>query len=67
MIPVRPAIRNWKRNPTQNSMGVLNSIFPPHIVANQLKILMPVGTAIAMVERTKNVLAFELMPTVNMW
>src|SRR3989442_15722817 len=67
MIPVRPATRNWKRKATQNSIGVLNSIFPPHMVANQLKILIPVGTAIAIVDSTKNVLALELMPTVNMW
>ena len=50
----------------QNSIGVLNSIFPPHMVASQLKILMPVGTAMAMVEITKKVLAAELIPTVNM-
>ena len=51
----------------QNSIGVLKSIFPPHIVANQLKILIPVGTAIAIVDRTKKVFTFALMPTVNMW
>src|ERR1700726_3730920 len=67
MIPVRPAIKNWKRKAIQNSIGVLNSIFPPHMVANQLKILIPVGTAIAMVEITKKVLAAAPMPTVNMW
>jgi hypothetical protein len=37
------------------------------MVANQLKILIPVGTAIAIVDSTKKVLAAELMPTVNMW
>ena len=67
MIPVSPATRNWKRKAMQNSIGVLNSIFPPHMVANQLKILIPVGTAIAIVENTKKVLAFAPMPTVNMW
>src|SRR5882762_8675661 len=50
-----------------NSIGVLKWIFPPHMVASQLKILIPVGTAIAIVERTKNVFAFGFMPTVNMW
>jgi hypothetical protein len=40
---------------------------PPHMVASQLKILIPVGTAIAIVDRTKNVFPAELMPTVNMW
>ena len=37
------------------------------MVASQLKILIPVGTAMAIVDSTKNVFAFELMPTVNMW
>src|SRR6266853_1580020 len=67
MTPVRPATRNWKRKAMQNSIGVLNSIFPPHIVASQLKILMPVGTAMAIVDRTNTVFAFEAIPTVNMW
>src|SRR5437588_10856523 len=67
MIPVSPATRNWKRKATQNSIGVLNSIWPPHMVASQLKILIPVGTAIAIVDSTKKVFAAELMPTVNMW
>src|SRR3979409_1541078 len=67
MTPGRPAAKNWKRKAMQNSMGVLNSIFPPHMVASQLKILMPVGTAMAMVESTKKVFAFAFMPTVNMW
>ena len=34
-------------------------ILPPHMVASQLKILIPVGTAIAMVESTKNAFAYE--------
>src|SRR5258708_29381840 len=67
MIPVSPAIRNRNRNPAQNNMGDLNSTFPPHMVASQLKILIPVGTAIAIVDNTKKVLALELIPTVNMW
>src|SRR6202049_281773 len=37
------------------------------MVASQLKILIPVGTAIAIVDNTKKVFAAELMPTVNMW
>src|SRR5580692_25605 len=51
----------------QNNIGLLNWIFPPHIVPSQLKILMPVGTAITMVVRTKKLLEYELMPMVNMW
>ncbi len=34
---------------------------------SQLKILMPVGTAMSIVEKTKKVLAPAVMPTVNMW
>ena len=67
MTPVNPAMRNWKRNATQKSIGALNWIFPPHIVASQLKILIPVGTAMAIVEMTKKAFAGALMPTVNMW
>ena len=30
-MPVRPAIRNWKRKPMQNSIGVLNlDLAAPH-------------------------------------
>ena len=36
------------------------------LIADFADRLLPVGTAIAMVERTKKVLACELMPTVNM-
>jgi hypothetical protein len=34
-------------------MGVANSIRPPHNVANQLNTLIPVGTAIIIVEAVK--------------
>ena len=48
-------------------MGVAKRIRPPHIVASQLKILMPVGMPTIMVERTKKALLTEVMPTVNIW
>src|SRR5215475_1769289 len=67
MIPVSPAIRNWNRNAIANSIGVLNWMRPPHIVASQLKILIPVGTPTAIVVITKKLLAYEFMPIVNMW
>ena len=51
--PVTPPIRNTKMVPVAHSIGVLNSIEPPHIVAIQEKILMPVGTAMTMVAATK--------------
>ena len=50
----------------QKSIGVAKRILPPHIVAIQLKILMPVGTPTIMVETTKKVFAHEVIPTVNM-
>jgi len=56
MMPVRPAIKKLNKNPMQKSIGVLRMIRPPHMVPSQLKILMPVGTAIAIVVSTKKVL-----------
>ena len=66
MMPVKPAIRNWKRNAMLKSIGVAKRTLPPHIVPIQLKILMPVGTPTIMVETTKNVFPIEVIPTVNM-
>ena len=51
--PVTPPIVNKNKNPQANNMGVLNSILPPHNVAIQLKILIPVGTAIIIVAAVK--------------
>ena len=51
----------------QNSMGMVSRILPPHMVPSQLKILIPVGTPIAMVEAVKKALAYDVMPMVNMW
>jgi hypothetical protein len=44
---------NKKMNPTANNIGVLKCIEPPHMVAIQLKILIPVGTAMIMVAAVK--------------
>ena len=41
----------------QNIMGTVKRILPPHMVPSQLKILIPVGTPIAMVEAVKKALA----------
>ena len=49
MTPERPPITNIERKPSANSIGVLKWSFPPQIVASQLKILIPVGTAISSV------------------
>jgi len=53
ITPVNPPIVNKKINPIAKSIGVLNEICPPHIVAIQLKILIPVGTAIIIVAEVK--------------
>jgi hypothetical protein len=51
--PVSPPKVNKKINPIAHNMGVVNWILPPYIVANQLKILIPVGTAIIIVAEVK--------------
>jgi len=52
-IPVSPPTVNKKINPTAHTIGVVNLIFPPYIVAIQLNILIPVGTAIIIVAEVK--------------
>ena len=52
-MPVTPPTVNRKRKPKANIIGVLNSIEPCHIVAIQLNILIPVGTAITIVASMK--------------
>jgi cellobiose-specific phosphotransferase system component IIC len=42
-------------------------IRPPNIVATQLKILIPVGTAIIIVALVKYARVSTSKPTVNMW
>jgi hypothetical protein len=39
--------------PTAHNIGVFNLIEPPYIVANQLNIFIPVGTAIIIVAAVK--------------
>ena len=53
ITPVTPPIVNRNMNPNAHSMGVRNSMEPPHMVASHEKILMPVGTAITIEENTK--------------
>jgi hypothetical protein len=52
-IPVRPPNVNKKIKPLANNIGVFNTMLPPNIVAIQLKILIPVGTAITIVALLK--------------
>jgi hypothetical protein len=53
--------------PIAHNIGVVKRIEPPHIVPNQLKILIPVGTAIIIVAAVKYARVSTSIPTVNMW
>ena len=44
---------NKAKKPKVNNKGVVNLKLPPYKVANQLKILIPVGTAITIVAAVK--------------
>ena len=62
-----PPTVNRKMKPIAQSIGTLNSIEPPHIVAIHEKIFTPVGTAMTIVAATKYAFRFTFMPTVYMW
>ena len=66
MTPDRPPMMNIAMKPSANSIGVLNSIFPPHTVPIQLKIFTPVGIAIIIVASEKNASAKGPIPVANM-
>jgi len=53
IIPVSLPITNNNKNPNAKTIGVCKIISPPHIVANQLKTLIPVGIAIIIVAAVK--------------
>jgi hypothetical protein len=53
MTPVTPPTVNKKIKPKVNNIGAFKVKEPPHIVAIQLKILIPVGTAIIIVAAVK--------------
>lgn len=58
---------NRTRKPVAKSIGVVIWINPPTIVDNQLKILIPVGTAIIIVAAVKYALVSISKPTVYIW
>jgi len=66
-IPVKPPTVNKKMKPTANNIGVAKTIRPPHIVAIQENILIPVGTAIIIVAAVKYIRVSTSKPTVYMW
>jgi hypothetical protein len=53
--------------PLANNIGVFNTIEPPNIVAIQLKIFIPVGTAMIIVALVKYARVSTSKPTVNIW
>ena len=50
-----------------NFMATVNWIWPPHMVASQLKIFTPVGIAINMVVSENTASAIGPIPTENIW
>lgn len=54
-------------NPVAHNIGTFHLVFPPKIVAAQLKTLIPVGTAIVIVAAEKYARVSMSSPTVNMW
>jgi len=64
MIPVKPPNVNKKMKPLANNIGVFNTMLPPNIVAIQLKIFIPVGTAIIIVAAVKYARVSTSKPTV---
>jgi len=67
IIPVKPPIVKRKMNPITHNIDVSIFMFPPLIVAIQLKILIPVGIAIIIVAAVKYARVSTFIPTVNIW
>ena len=65
--PVTPPTVNKKINPSANKEGAFNSSELPHKVANQLKILIPVGMAMIIVAAVKYARVSISKPIVYMW
>lgn len=66
-IPVSPPKVNRNIKPFANNIGVLRTITPPNIVAIQLKIFIPVGTAMIIVAAVKYARVSTSKPTVYIW
>jgi len=64
ITPVKPPIVNKKIKPKTQYKTGLKSIFIPNSVANQLKTLTPVGTAITIVAAVKYARESRSIPTV---
>jgi len=64
--PVIPPTVNKNTNPIAHSIGESYEVWDPDIVANHLKILIPVGIAIIMVAAVKYARVSISIPIVNM-
>jgi hypothetical protein len=60
--PVRPPIVNRNTNPSAHKQAALYVIRVTYIVASHLKILIPVGTAIIIVDDVKYARVSEFHP-----
>ena len=66
-MPDKPPITNIETKERENSIGVVNSIFPPQIVPSQLNTLTADGNAIIMVETMKVIPNMGFIPETNIW
>jgi len=62
--PLNPPIVNITTKPNANNIDGVKCNDPPYVVANQLNILIPVGTAIIKVAAVKYALVSTSKPTV---
>ena len=58
---------NSTTRPMANIIAVVNRSLPPHIVAIQLRIFTPVGTAMNIVVSENTATEIGPMPEANMW
>lgn len=67
ITPVNPPTVNRNTNPRAHIIEGEKFICVPCSVANHLKILIPVGTAIIIVAEVKYARVSTSIPTVNIW
>ena len=67
VTPESPPIVNCTTSPMANSIAVVKTSLPPHMVSVQLMILTPVGTAMAIVARANTDTLTGPSPEANMW
>lgn len=67
IIPVNPPKVKRKTKPNTHNIEALKLIYEPWRVANHLKILIPVGTAIIIVAAVKYARVSISIPIVNIW